>query len=104
MEKMEIKLKECCLTCDNFYLRTDLIGVYCSCGNDKREISCVHMPVCYKYNNMETKEKNGEPLKAKWEYFSSNGVRTPKCSNCGYVTLSGEYSYCPHCGAKMSEE
>lgn len=51
MEKLEIKLKECCLTCENFYLRTELLGVYsCGCGmNDKRELSCVHMPVCYKY-------------------------------------------------------
>lgn len=53
MEKMEIKLKECCLTCEHFYLRTDFLGIYCSCENNKREISCVHMPVCKKYLESE---------------------------------------------------
>lgn len=42
--------------------------------------------------------------KSKWEYFSNNGVWTPRCSNCGYVSNYTEYNYCPNCGAKMNNE
>lgn len=49
MEKIEIKLKECSLTCENYYPDGIGIGSYCSIGQEKREISCLHMPVCYKY-------------------------------------------------------
>lgn len=51
MEKMEIKLKECCLTCEHFSLRTDLLGIYGPCLGSEREISCTHMPVCKIYNS-----------------------------------------------------
>lgn len=50
MEKMEIKLKECCLTCKHFYLRTDVLGIYGPSVGCNREISCVHMPGCKIYN------------------------------------------------------
>lgn len=49
MEKMEIKLKECCLTCEHFYLDSSKIGLM-GCGPcGPREISCLHMPVCGLY-------------------------------------------------------
>lgn len=49
MEKIEIKLKECCLTCEHYY--PDGIGMGCYCSiSDKWEISCLHMAVCQTYN------------------------------------------------------
>lgn len=49
MEKMEIKLKECCLACKHFYLDSSKIGLM-GCGPDgPRQISCLHMPVCGAY-------------------------------------------------------
>lgn len=58
MEKMQIKLKECCLECEHFYLDTGSIGCYGVCVSDERKIACVHMPVCYKY--IEATQKTGE--------------------------------------------
>lgn len=49
MEPIKIKLKECCLTCKDYYPDGIGIGSFCAVGTDKREISCLHMPVCYKY-------------------------------------------------------
>ena len=52
MKEIEIKLKECCLKCEDF----DPSGiqgigpyVYC-CGEPDRIIACGHMRVCAKYN------------------------------------------------------
>lgn len=47
MEPIKIKLKECCLTCEH-YSPDGLAGFGIGCGTS-REISCGHMPVCYKY-------------------------------------------------------
>lgn len=60
MDKMKINLKECCLTCENFYLDTMRIGCYVSCGQEERRIECLHMPVCYKYrmDEMSTEEQH----------------------------------------------
>lgn len=44
-EKIEIKLKKCCLTCEN--IAPD--GIYGMSLHPNREISCQHMPVCKKY-------------------------------------------------------
>ena len=46
IEKMEIRLKECCLVCKDFAPS----GVYglLRCTGD-RYIGCTHMNVCYKY-------------------------------------------------------
>lgn len=49
MEKIQIKLKECCLTCEHYYPDGIGMGSYCSISG-KREISCLHMPVCQTYN------------------------------------------------------
>lgn len=49
MEEMKIKLKECCLTCEHFYLDTAKVGLI-GCGPcGPREITCLHMPVCGTY-------------------------------------------------------
>ena len=52
MEKIEIKLKECCLACEHF----DLSGikglsypVFVCGGEPKRVIACGHMNVCKTY-------------------------------------------------------
>lgn len=58
MDKIKINLKECCLTCEHFYLDTMRIGCYVSCEPEERRIECVHMPVCYKYR-MDEEEKSG---------------------------------------------
>ena len=47
---METKLKECCLTCEHFYLDTSSVGCYVACGPEERKIACVHMPVCGIYS------------------------------------------------------
>lgn len=54
MDKLEIKLKDCCLTCDNFYLDNGRIGLI-GCGPcGPRWLSCLHMPVCSKYHAADT--------------------------------------------------
>lgn len=50
-----------------------------------------------------TKDHTGDCPQSKWEYFSNNGVWTPRCSNCGYVSNYTEYNYCPQCGVKMNK-
>lgn len=47
MDKIEIKLKECCLSCEDFN-PSGILG-FGICADEKREISCGHMKVCYKY-------------------------------------------------------
>lgn len=51
MKKIEIKLKECCLTCEHFDPSgcTGLApSVFC-CGEPDRVIACGHMAVCKEY-------------------------------------------------------
>lgn len=73
IDKMEIKLKECCLTCEHFSLRTDVLNVCGARSNDKREISCIHMPVCKEYNeNTEITDTNSR---------LNNGLK--RCPFCG---------------------
>lgn len=50
VEKMEIRLKECCLTCNDFEA-SGAIGFLASATN--RYIGCSHMNVCYKYLGMK---------------------------------------------------
>lgn len=53
VEKIEIKLKECCLSCEDFNPSGIILGFSC-CGIDgKREIACGHMKVCYKYMELD---------------------------------------------------
>lgn len=52
MEKIEIKLKECCLTCEHFD-PNGIIGltypVYTYAEPEERVIACGHMAVCKVY-------------------------------------------------------
>ena len=63
MEKMEIKLKKCCLSCEHFYLGSAKLGIM-GCGPyGPREIACMYMPVCAKYQadlDTLTRESTGE--------------------------------------------
>lgn len=56
MEKIEIKLKDCCLTCEHFCLDTSSIGCYSACGLEERKIACIHMMVCQTYNGHKLTE------------------------------------------------
>lgn len=56
LEPIKIKLKECCLTCQHYY--PDGMAGYGLCAGSSREISCLHMPVCYKYLGEE--KNNGQ--------------------------------------------
>lgn len=56
MQKIEIKLKECCLKCEHF----DPSGIkglspypISCCGEPERVIACGHMEVCYKYKSAD---------------------------------------------------
>ncbi len=61
MEKIKIKLRECCLTCEHF----DPSGIKglsmyyappCGCGEIERVIACGHMAVCKMYLESTGKE------------------------------------------------
>lgn len=58
MNKIKIKLKECCLTCGHFDPSgiKGLGGYFMSCcGEPERVIACGHMEVCAKYSGLEQK-------------------------------------------------
>lgn len=58
MERMEIKLKECCLECDHFDLDYAKLNVFPTCGcTDRRKLACTHMQVCHKYIDSEITEE-----------------------------------------------
>lgn len=73
MKKIEINLKECCLSCDHF----DPSGctglspsVFC-CGEPDRVIACGHMAVCKEYMESEGGACRGdgaEKTRACWWY------------------------------------
>lgn len=50
---------------------------------------------------------DAQPVRhGKWEPVSEDWrhqIEWWKCSECGFVTYT-DYTYCPHCGAKMGEE
>lgn len=56
VEKIEIKLKDCCLSCEDFN-PAGVIGFSCCAIDGKREISCGHMKVCYKYMGLSANPK-----------------------------------------------
>ncbi len=59
MERIEIKLKECCLTCEHF--SPDGVIGFGMCPLDgKRVIACGHMPVCQRYIIASGGDKNDE--------------------------------------------
>lgn len=81
MKKIEIKLKECCLTCEHFD-PSGCIGLVPSvlcCGEPDRVIACGHMAVCAKYNGII------EPVRCKDCAFRGTDecAMNYTCSNCG---------------------
>lgn len=106
MKKIEIKLKECCLTCEHFD-PSGCVGiapsVFC-CGEPDRVIACGHMEVCEKYNGSE--ENIG--------YFGWIEHQIPpqlgfppgsvyECKKCSEVSKIRS-KFCPHCGQKNIAE
>lgn len=57
MERMEIKLKECCLTCEHIKLDMSGLGMFAPLGEIERKLACEHMEVCWRYNAQETAKK-----------------------------------------------
>lgn len=104
MEKIEIKLKECCLTCEHFDPSgcTGLTpSVFC-CGEPDRVIACGHMEVCAKYNNAEEAGDDFGWIKRELpSMFWTAG--TPsfayECKKCREVSKIMS-KFCPHCGQK----
>lgn len=83
MEKIEIKLKECCLECESFS-PDGVIGLMGAVTRDgKRAISCGHMAVCAKYND---------------------AVPVVRCKDCAWRRTGGcpmQYA-CEVCGGQWS--
>lgn len=89
MQKIEVKLKECCLDCDHF----DVSGIRgvspyqnYGCGEPDRVIACGHMVVCGRYND---------------NHENSDGfiIRCKDCANCtkengkDFCRIHAEYVY-----------
>lgn len=85
MEKIEIKLKDCCLTCEHFS-PDGVIGFgLCTTFDGKRMISCGHTEVCAKYNG---------------------AVPVVRCKDCALRRTEGcpmQYA-CEVCGGQWSWE
>lgn len=56
MEKINKKLKKCCLTCEHYYPDIFELGIFGPFERIKKEISCLHIPVCEKYNDQKKKK------------------------------------------------
>ena len=85
MDKIEIKLKECCLTCEHFDPRGVIGFGMCATLDGGREIACWHMKVCAKYNEI------------------SPVVRCKDCTLRGTEDCAMQYS-CTECGGQWSWE
>ncbi len=112
MEKIKIKLKECCLTCEHFDPQ-GIKGIYFPlecCGEPERVIACGHMEVCWKYNTQKiNRQLPKKPINAKKE---EGKVCNADCPSCGYSfpDIGGiwesygeveQYNFCPECGQKI---
>lgn len=64
MERIEIRLKECCLECEHFY-PDGLAGFGYGCYEGKRFIGCLHSAVCMEYITSGETVKVGEHEKEK---------------------------------------
>lgn len=105
MEKIKIKLKECCLTCEHF----DPSGIKglsiyytlaCGCGEIERVIACGHMEVCAKYNNAEEKEADFGWIKHEVPPdFGMPPGFVYECKKC-HESSRIRSAFCPHCGQK----
>lgn len=102
MEKIEIKLKECCLTCKCF----DPSGIQglspysiSCCGEPERVIACGHMAVCKKYLESTSEKKMWE--KAYLPNFCMQTVYV--CPECG-LKCAEKHRRCPACGIRLYDE
>lgn len=112
MEKIKIKLKECCLTCEHFD-PGGIKGIGYSlgcCVEPERVIACGHMEVCWKYNtkNLDSQIPKKPVNVKKYE----KQICSAECPACGYsfpdvggvMESYGEieqYTFCPECGQKI---
>jgi len=85
MDKMEIKLKECCLECEKFILDSAIGLGMCLEPGKKRAIACLHIDVCAKYND------------------SISVVRCKDCVWKGTENCAMQYS-CEKCGVQWRWE
>lgn len=104
MKKIEIKLKECCLTCEHFDpsgCNGIVPSVFC-CGEPDRVIACGHMEVCEKYNNSIKMEDDfgwieHELPSVFWDkVIPSFSYECKKCHEASKIMSK----FCPHCGQK----
>lgn len=109
MKKIEIKLKECCLTCEHFD-PSGCVGlspsVFC-CGEPDRVIACGHMAVCKKYNGDKTESSSGWIVIDRTPHYdvddpSYSELATLrrieyKCTKCGQEAQE-KTKFCPNCG------
>ncbi len=100
MKKIEIKLKECCLTCEHFdpSVCTWLFAPVLCCGEPDRVIACGHMEVCKKYSSVESEKSFWTRI----EYINKDGVcgkAVWACKSCG-AHVAERTTFCPYCGAR----
>lgn len=96
MEKIEIKLKECCLSCEHF----DSSGIQgflsfpslSCCREPERVIACGHMEVCYKYMGLKSQDtdqivrcKDCQFWKTKEDMFVDIGGESHKIGECSLL-------------------
>lgn len=101
MKKIEIKLKECCLTCEHFD-PSGCVGivpsVFC-CGEPDRVIACGHMEVCAKYNNAGATDDFGWVERAIPPDLGLPPGIVYECKRCNEISRKRS-TFCPHCGQK----
>lgn len=101
MEKIKIKLKECCLTCEHFDSSgiKGLVYPISCCGEPEHVIACGHMEVCKKYAEHTTQTR-----KWKTAYLPNFGMQTIYiCPKCG-LKCAEKHSRCPACGVELSSD
>ncbi len=112
MEKIAIKLKECCLTCEHFDPGgIKGIGYSLSCCKEpERIIACGHMEVCWKYNTKNLDSQIAQkPVNIK---RAGEDIFSAECPTCGYSfpDIGGaceaygrveQFDFCPECGQKI---
>lgn len=74
LDPIEIKLKECCLTCDHFFLDNGKLGFMGCATSGERGIACIHIPVCGIYNGI-------------------NAPTVVQCRECREWKQEGTYGY-----------
>lgn len=120
MEVLEKQMQEPCeMTAEEY--RQRMIQAFHNANTDELIALCV-LPTEKEFEHLEWLLKNHYKQKTKIGYwiikdckeqgYDIGGVKTwyiqIKCSECGFIKTAieghtGQYHYCPHCGAKMVE-